>query len=107
MKINGFPNNFWGWGGEDDAMYNRLAETGIAVDIPTNSEKKLLIKGLPHEQSKNTNINKKKNILNDIKFWSKNGLSNLSYVVLSFKDYKHPNVHRVTVKLNNYKPKLQ
>jgi hypothetical protein len=22
-KINGFPNNFWGWGGEDDELYNR------------------------------------------------------------------------------------
>ena len=23
-KINGFPNTFWGWGGEDDEMYKRL-----------------------------------------------------------------------------------
>jgi hypothetical protein len=23
-KINGYPNNFWGWGGEDDALVNRL-----------------------------------------------------------------------------------
>lgn len=22
--VNGFPNNFWGWGGEDDALLNRL-----------------------------------------------------------------------------------
>jgi hypothetical protein len=22
--INGFPNNFWGWGGEDDEMMKRL-----------------------------------------------------------------------------------
>ena len=24
--INGFPNNFWGWGGEDDEMMNRVGE---------------------------------------------------------------------------------
>lgn len=25
-KINGFPNTFWGWGGEDDEMYSRIVE---------------------------------------------------------------------------------
>lgn len=24
--INGFPNTFWGWGGEDDEMYSRIKE---------------------------------------------------------------------------------
>ena len=23
-KINGFPNFFWGWGGEDDALNHRM-----------------------------------------------------------------------------------
>jgi len=23
LKINGFPNAFWGWGGEDDDLWNR------------------------------------------------------------------------------------
>lgn len=27
-KINGFPNTFWGWGGEDDEMYKRIQEVG-------------------------------------------------------------------------------
>ena len=27
--INGFPNNFWGWGGEDDEMMKRIDEARI------------------------------------------------------------------------------
>lgn len=28
-KINGYPNNFWGWGGEDDEMNKRCETTKI------------------------------------------------------------------------------
>jgi hypothetical protein len=29
-RINGFPNNFWGWGGEDDEMYKRTIKVRSA-----------------------------------------------------------------------------
>jgi N-terminal domain of galactosyltransferase/N-terminal region of glycosyl transferase group 7 len=32
---NGFPNMFWGWGGEDDSMRNRLKKHQIPVLQPT------------------------------------------------------------------------
>ncbi|KAL7856286.1 hypothetical protein AOLI_G00198900 [Acnodon oligacanthus] len=34
LKINGFPNNYWGWGGEDDDIYNRLTFRGMSVSRP-------------------------------------------------------------------------
>jgi hypothetical protein len=33
-KINGFPNDFWGWGGEDDAMSERLRINKIVIERP-------------------------------------------------------------------------
>merc|ERR1712226_937788 len=26
--VNGYPNNYWGWGGEDDDMYRRVFKYG-------------------------------------------------------------------------------
>lgn len=30
-QINGFPNNFWGWGGEDDELYQRAVEVNLSI----------------------------------------------------------------------------
>ena len=30
-KINGFANSFYGWGGEDDDLYNRLKYNNISI----------------------------------------------------------------------------
>lgn len=30
--VNGFPNDFWGWGGEDDELRDRLMHRNIRVD---------------------------------------------------------------------------
>ncbi|XP_028661734.1 beta-1,4-galactosyltransferase 1-like [Erpetoichthys calabaricus] len=34
QKINGFPNNYWGWGGEDDDLYNRITFRGMSLSRP-------------------------------------------------------------------------
>jgi hypothetical protein len=33
-KSNGYPNMFWGWGGEDDALRNRLKKRGMEIWQP-------------------------------------------------------------------------
>jgi hypothetical protein len=34
QRINGFPNTFWGWGGEDDEMQKRCERNGIRWQFP-------------------------------------------------------------------------
>ena len=31
VRVNGFPNDFWGWGGEDDELRDRLEDAGVRV----------------------------------------------------------------------------
>jgi len=101
-KINGFPNTFYGWGGEDDSMYDRLVVNEIPVYSPV-TDRSIEIKGLEHkprDKSVTTlNVDKKKNILADLKGWKRNGLRNLKYNLLNAEKLKFANVHKYTVEL--------
>ena len=33
-QVNGFSNQFWGWGGEDDDMFNRIHTRGLPLHRP-------------------------------------------------------------------------
>ncbi|XP_078735758.1 LOW QUALITY PROTEIN: beta-1,4-galactosyltransferase 6-like [Lampetra fluviatilis] len=45
-KINGFPNAFWGWGGEDDDLWNRVMFAGYNVTRPPGAMGRY--KSIPH-----------------------------------------------------------
>ena len=32
--VNGYPNNFWGWGGEDDALQLRVSAVKLGKQFP-------------------------------------------------------------------------
>jgi hypothetical protein len=36
-RINGYPNTFWGWGGEDDELQLRCQNIGLSWDYPRTS----------------------------------------------------------------------
>ena len=54
-ETNGYPNNFWGWGGEDDALYNRLSKCVNQICCPIEGD----IKGIYH-----FNTQEKKKLIN-------------------------------------------
>ena len=41
-RINGYPNFFFGWGGEDDAVYDRLGINRMKVYRPSSGSYQLL-----------------------------------------------------------------
>lgn len=96
-KINGFPNDFWGWGGEDDAIYDRLAINNIKVIRPIHGK----IKELPHENLKenkeHVNLKKWENRIANIKNWNKNGISNLKYKITKTKKVSMVNIINVNI----------
>jgi hypothetical protein len=80
--INGFPNNFKGWGGEDDVLRNRLSKNQIAYVIPpvgsvTDLEDLTIREKLDLLKESNSMIKtdvKKQLVSKDRTDWLKNGL---------------------------------
>ena len=84
QKINGYPNNFWGWGGEDDELYKRVkkyytikkATKGSIIDLENmNLEEKL-----EYLRENDLKFMKKKEALAEhASTWKYNGLNNINY----------------------------
>lgn len=48
MKLNGYSNQYWGWGGEDDDLQVRLKESGYTIIRPYDETSKY--KMISHEK---------------------------------------------------------
>ena len=80
MKVNGYPNNYWGWGGEDDELYDRVSDSNLKVFIPNKGEYSEMKHNKPTNQQK-LPFNQKMRLRLQHKDWKKNGLNNLKYEV--------------------------
>eukprot|EP01041_Mallomonas_annulata_P006369 gene6369-12876_t len=101
--INGFPNNFWGWGGEDDEMMKRVKRNKLHPSAPTSGsitdlenmsidDKIQLLR-----QHRNWKCPNKWEVLEEHdSTWKENGLSNLKYEVLRRNEIS-PSYHRILV----------
>jgi hypothetical protein len=80
IAINGFPNNFWGWGGEDDAMLRRLKKHKMEIYKPIETSG---YKVLEHKDTRlitnAKNMTKWEDLASDK---GKSGLSNIQWKIL-------------------------
>lgn len=85
QKLNGFSNEFWGWGGEDDDMSSRVAAAGLSIiRYPPEIAKYTMLK---HRKEK-ANPKRYEKLYSGSKRFKKDGLSNLQYRVLDAKQRK-------------------
>lgn len=109
-RINGYPNTFWGWGGEDDEMHKRLERLGIRFDSPpygtlVDLEGMNLTEKLDFlRTNRSWKCMVKWEVLNEHEAtWKQNGLADLKYSLLSSSPlFDQPKATKFTVdvKLN-------
>ena len=116
LKCNGYPNNFWGWGGEDNALKQRLDTNNLDIQRPEGSvidleemtikekmqdlkdkdtrEKNKLEKlcsdsSVFYEKYKNIEYDGKKIQCDNLNNWDKNGLNTIEdlYKIVNKEQY--------------------
>ncbi|XP_063048872.1 beta-1,4-galactosyltransferase 1-like isoform X2 [Engraulis encrasicolus] len=85
MKINGFPNNYWGWGGEDDDMYKRLRIRGMWLSRPDRVKGRCKMIG--HKRDKHNESNPKRyyKLRNTRQTIDSDGINSLQYKVVNIE----------------------
>ncbi|XP_019948844.2 beta-1,4-galactosyltransferase 3 [Paralichthys olivaceus] len=83
LKMNGFPNNYWGWGGEDDDIGVRVSLAGMYISRP--SVKVGRYKMIKHKLDKGNGVNPKRfNMLAKTRqTWKLDGMNTVEYEVIS------------------------
>nr|XP_020664627.1 beta-1,4-galactosyltransferase 1 [Pogona vitticeps] len=100
-KINGFPNNYWGWGGEDDDIYNRLVFKGMRISRPDAAVGKCRMIRHSRDQKNEPNPQRFNKIAHTKETMMSDGLNSLNYTVL--KTEKFPLYTKITVDIGSPK----
>lgn len=83
-KVNGFSNSFWGWGGEDDDMSNRLKHANLFISrYPINIARYMM---LTHQKER-ANPKRYENLVNGVNKFDMDGLNSIKYDIYSLKEY--------------------
>lgn len=99
-KTNGYPNKFWGWGGEDDVLRDRLKSKKIDVYQPTLRNEG--IKELEHVDTRTLkdlrNMQVWEDKADEKKHPGRDGYKNVKYDILESKDLTD-NIKKITVEI--------
>lgn len=85
LKINGFPNNYWGWGGEDDDIFNRVTSKGMTISRPDAIIGRCRM--IRHERDKQNDPNPQRfdRIAHTRETMARDGINSLTYTVVQIE----------------------
>ncbi|XP_010212042.1 PREDICTED: beta-1,4-galactosyltransferase 4 [Tinamus guttatus] len=82
-KVNGFSNNYWGWGGEDDDLRIRVEMQKMRVMRPSPDVARYTMIFHTRDQGNEENGERMKLLRQVSRMWKTDGLNSCSYKLLS------------------------
>ncbi|XP_063292831.1 beta-1,4-galactosyltransferase 3-like [Pelobates fuscus] len=83
MKINGFPNNYWGWGGEDDDIAVRVSLSGMLISRPPVKYGRYKMIKHGHDKGNEQNPKRFNLLAKTRRTWKQDGMNSLQYTFIS------------------------
>ncbi len=104
-RINGYPNNFWGWGGEDDELFNRTRKFFNIMKVQKGHIRDLeemnLEEKLEYLRENDLKFMQKREALAEHeKTWQNNGLNTLKFRKIGTSSCGEK-CEKITVELDN------
>jgi len=95
LKINGFSNEYWGWGGEDDDLLNRIRSVGFDIYRKDGEFKSLYHEpNGPEHKNYSNNLDRCRGVYN----YQLEGLNTLKYELNSVESIDE-NVFKINVRV--------
>ncbi|XP_051464464.1 beta-1,4-galactosyltransferase 4 isoform X2 [Apus apus] len=82
-KVNGFSNNYWGWGGEDDDLRIRVEMQKMKVVRPSAAVARYTMIFHKRDHGNEENAERMKLLRQVSRTWKRDGLNSCSYKLLS------------------------
>jgi len=95
VKVNGFSNRFWGWGGEDDDIRRRINKAGLQLTRYSPLVARYTM--IKHKQAR-PNPKRNKILRENAKFYGKDGLNNLRFKDLQIREHRSHTRIKVSVR---------
>ncbi|XP_062895215.1 beta-1,4-galactosyltransferase 3-like isoform X2 [Mobula hypostoma] len=83
LRMNGFPNEYWGWGGEDDDIATRLQLAGMSISRPSLSLGRYKMIKHNLDQGNEQNPRRFDLLLRTRRSWTQDGMNSLVYTTLA------------------------
>lgn len=84
-RVNGFPNTYWGWGGEDDDLRIRVELQGMKIVRPLPEVARYTMVFHKRDSGNKINNDRMRLLGRTAQVWRKEGLNSCSYKTLSME----------------------